>query len=149
MRALVASSSSTITCRPPSENRDVQHARQTLPARAWFRAARELQVQQEMRVEPVLQFGRRAEGDHLAAIHQRDAVAVFGLVHVVGADENGVAGAERSWIRSQNAPRAMGSTPEVGSSRKRIGGSCRMAQPSASRCFQPPESVRVSVVTAS
>src|ERR1019366_484412 len=49
----------------------------------------------------------------------------------------------RSWISFQNAPRAMGSTPEVGSSRNKTGGSCKMAQPNASRCFHPPESVRV------
>ena len=50
---------------------------------------------------------------------------------------------DSSWIRSQNARRAIGSTPDVGSSRKSTEGSCRIAQPSASRCFQPPERVRV------
>ena len=39
----------------------------------------------------------------------------------------------------------MGSTPEVGSSRKRIGGRCRIAQPRASRCFHPPERMAVAV----
>src|SRR5665811_1570079 len=43
---------------------------------------------------------------------------------------------ERSWINPQNAPRASGSTPEVGSSRKSTAGSCRMAQPSASDHLQ-------------
>jgi len=42
------------------------------------------------------------------------------------------------------ARRAIGSTPDVGSSRNRIGGSCRIAQPSARRCFQPPESCPAS-----
>src|SRR6266508_3266098 len=36
------------------------------------------------------------------------------------------------------ARRAMGSTPEVGSSRKRTRGSCIIAAPKATRCFQPP-----------
>ena len=42
--------------------------------------------------ERLLQLGGRAERDHLAAIHQREAVAILGFVHVVGADEDGVAG---------------------------------------------------------
>ena len=48
-------------------------------------------------------------------------------------------------MRSQNRRRDSGSTPPVGSSRNTIGGSCRMAQPSASRCRQPPGRSRVSV----
>ena len=47
----------------------------------------------------------------------------------------------------QNWRRDSGSTPPVGSSRNTIGGSWRMAQPSASRCRQPPESSPVSVVS--
>ena len=41
-------------------------------------------------------------------------------------------------MRLQNWRRDSGSTPPVGSSRKTIGGSWRMAQPSARRCRQPP-----------
>ena len=41
-------------------------------------------------------------------------------------------------IMVQKARRAKGSTPEVGSSRKRTRGSCMMAAPKATRCFQPP-----------
>ena len=37
-----------------------------------------------------------------------------------------------------------GSTPAVGSSRNRSGGWWTMAQPSARRCFQPPESCAAS-----
>ena len=44
-------------------------------------------------------------------------------------------------MRSQNRRRDSGSTPEVGSSRNRIGGRCSTAQPSARRCFQPPARV--------
>ena len=40
----------------------------------------------------LLQFSGRAERDHASAVHQRDAMAVFGFVHVVGGDENSVAG---------------------------------------------------------
>ncbi len=34
-------------------------------------------------------------------------------------------------------------SPEVGSSKNNIGGSCRIAHPSARRCFHPPERVAV------
>ena len=39
----------------------------------------------------------------------------------------------------------IGSTPEVGSSRNIMLGLCISAQPSASRCFHPPESVFVGL----
>ena len=48
-------------------------------------------------------------------------------------------------MMSQNSRREIGSVPPVGSSRKTIAGRCSMAQPSASRCFQPPESSRVRI----
>ena len=51
-------------------------------------------------------------------------------------------------MRSQNRRRDAGSTPEVGSSRNRIGGRCRTAQPSASRCCQPPASVATRCLLA-
>ena len=44
-------------------------------------------------------------------------------------------------MRSQNSRRLTGSTPAVGSSRKSSGGSWIVAHASATRCFQPPESV--------
>ena len=66
MRVLVASRASTITCRP--------------------------RPKQEVRVQAVLELRRGAERDHLAAVHQRDAVAVFGFIHVMRADENSMAG---------------------------------------------------------
>ena len=34
------------------------------------------------------QFLRRADGEHLAGVHQRDAVAAIGFVHEMGGDEN-------------------------------------------------------------
>ena len=40
-------------------------------------------------------------------------------------------------IRRQNSRRASGSTPEVGSSRNRMSGSCISAQARASRCLKP------------
>src|SRR5882672_10587176 len=55
---------------------------------------------------------------------------------------------DRSWICSQNSRRLTGSTPAVGSSRKRRGGSWMVAQASATRCFQPPESVPGDLVAA-
>ena len=48
--------------------------------------------------------------------------------------------AARLWISSQNSRRALGSTPAVGSSSSSSRGSGRMQAPSASRCFQPPDS---------
>ena len=48
--------------------------------------------------------------------------------------------ADSSPIISQKLRRDAGSTPDVGSSRKRIGGSCSTAQPSARRWRQPPAS---------
>ena len=47
-------------------------------------------------------------------------------------------------MRRQNCRRDSGSTPPVGSSRKRMAGSCRIAQPSARRCRQPPARSRAS-----
>ena len=32
---------------------------------------------------------RRIAGQHLAGVHQRDAIAAFGLIHKVGGDEDG------------------------------------------------------------
>ena len=63
-------------------------------------------------------------------------------------DQDGDAVGGEVWIRSQKRRREIGSTPEVGSSRNRIGGLCRMAQPSARRCFQPPASAETSIVLA-
>ncbi len=37
---------------------------------------------------PFHQFGRRADGDHLAAMHQRNAVTAFGLVHEMRRDKD-------------------------------------------------------------
>jgi hypothetical protein len=44
---------------------------------------------------------------------------------------------DRSISVRQNASRAIGSTPEVGSSRMRIEGSCSIATASWRRCFMP------------
>ena len=67
------------------------------------------------------------------------AVAVLGLVEIVRRDEHGDADAGRGRsMRLQNSRRDSGSTPPVGSSRKTIGGSWRIAQPSARRWRQPP-----------
>ena len=57
-------------------------------------------------------------------------------------------GCDSASMSRQNWRRDSGSTPPVGSSRKRIGGSWRIAQPSASRWRQPPARSRVSVVLA-
>ena len=48
--------------------------------------------------------------------------------------------AASAWISFQNSRRALGSTPAVGSSSRSSCGLGRVQAPSASRCFQPPES---------
>ena len=78
----------------------------------------------------------------------RELVAALGLVHVVRADEHrdalrARAGAARPRTRGAR----FGSTPAVGSSERAAArGSCSMHAASASRCFQPPESVPVKLV---
>ena len=47
-------------------------------------------------------------------------------------------------ICSQNSRRVMGSTPDVGSSRNRMSGSCISEQASASRCLKPNGSSSVA-----
>ena len=87
-----------------------------------------------------------AERRQPAGVDDRDAVAVLGLVQVVRRDEHGDARLRRaSSISRQNCRRDSGSTPPVGSSRNTIGGSWRIAQPSARRWRQPPGRSRVSV----
>ena len=81
-----------------------------------------------------------------AGVDQRDAMAALGLVEVVRGDEHGDARrCDSASISRQNCRRDSGSTPPVGSSRNRIAGSCRIAQPSASRWRQPPARSRASV----
>ena len=48
--------------------------------------------------------------------------------------------AASAWISFQNSRRALGSTPAVGSSSSRSCGLGSVQAPSASRCFQPPDS---------
>ena len=135
-------SSSTVTCRPPPNTATSCTPGTPFERAHGFQHVGGIQLQQGVRSQGLLQLRRRAQRDHLAAIHQRQAVAVFGFVHVVRADENGVAGCGKLVDQIPEARRARwGPRPEVGSSRNSTGGSCRMAQPSASRCFQPPESV--------
>ena len=69
-----------------------------------------------------------------------DLVTALGLVHVVGRDQHGQPCAASAWISFQNSRRALGSTPAVGSSSSSSCGFGSVQAPSASRCFQPPES---------
>ena len=129
---------STVTCtaRPNIAAADAPPGR---PAAPRPRPARRSARTSRMRLaEPARSAGGRVERDQPAAVHQRQPVAVLGLLHVVGGDEHRGAAARRA---RRSGPRSCGatsgSTPDVGSSRKRIGGSCSTAQPSARRCFQP------------
>ena len=87
-------------------------------------------------------------GQHLAIGDVADAVAALGLVHVVGRDQHRQPAAASRWISSQNSRRALGSTPAVGSSSSSSFGLCMMQAASASRCFQPPDSVPASCLRA-
>ena len=92
----------------------------------------------------LLELSGAADRDDPAAIDQRELITVFRLIHVVSRDEDG--DAARGHDHESNprtVRREIGSTPEVGSSRKRIAGRCSTAQPSARRCFHPPASVPV------
>ena len=76
-------------------------------------------------------------------------MAVLGLVEIVRRHQHGDARRRDSVsIRRQNWRRDSGSTPPVGSSRKTIGGSWRIAQPSARRCRQPPARSRAQRLLA-
>ena len=97
----------------------------------------DVQLQQ---VAPLLALdaGRRAFGDQLAGHHQAETIALLGFFEIVRRDQNGRARVGQRLISRQKARRAIGSTPEVGSSRNSTLGSCMMAAPNATRCFQPP-----------
>ncbi len=91
-------------------------------------------VEQASRHVAALERRGRVERGEAAVDHQPDAVAVLGLVQVVGGDEDGGARPRaRRRMSRQKLRRATGSTPAVGSSRNTMRGWCRMAQPSASR----------------
>ncbi len=95
--------------------------------------------------EGALELGDGAERGQPARVDDGDPVAALRLVQVVRRDEHGRAGrAPGSSISRQKSRRDTGSTPPVGSSRKTMGGSCSSAQPSASRCRQPPDRSRAS-----
>ncbi len=95
--------------RPRARGAPRRRARQPLAARD----------EHAVRDPGALERRGRVERDEPAVHHQADARAVLGLVHVVGGDEDGGAPArESSRISRQNARRATGSTPAVGSSRK-------------------------------
>ena len=88
--------------------------------------------------ELLLQLGGRPDGADPSRDHDRDAVAVLGLVHVVRGHEHGRARRPRP---RRSAPRTgggvIGSTPLVGSSRNTMRGWWRSATENASFCRQP------------
>ena len=85
-----------------------------------------------------IKLRRRADGQNLAGVHQRDAVAAHRLVHEMGGDED-----RHSVIPGQvdeilpERSRATGSTPEVGSSRTSKSGPWIMATANCSRWRTP------------
>ena len=84
-----------------------------------------------------------AEREDFAVVDDGDPVAESRrLLHVVRGEEHRAAARLAAARRSpRSAARDAGSSPVVGSSRKRISGSPTSAQASESRCFWPPESV--------
>jgi hypothetical protein len=87
-----------------------------------------------------LELARRALGDDLAVVDDRQAVAQrVRLLEVVGREEDGGAGfAELADLLPQPRP-ACGSRPVVGSSRKSSAGRWTMPMPMLSRRRMPPE----------
>ena len=51
-----------------------------------------IELQQLMRVQLLLERSGHAQGDQLAAVNQRQAMAILGLIHVMGGDQDGLAG---------------------------------------------------------
>ncbi len=79
---------------PRSGQAVLRHVRQALAHRFVVEAARFLQVADEgffqRGVAAVLdERGGAVAGEHLAGVHQRDAVAALGFVHEVGGNEDG------------------------------------------------------------
>ncbi len=87
-----ASACSTVTCRPPPKTATSETPGSFSSASMLPRMSEVTRVKDLARGERFLQLGRRAQGDHFAAVHERDAMAVFRLVHIMRGDENGVAG---------------------------------------------------------
>ena len=87
------------------------------------------------------QRGRAVERDDAAAVHEREAVAVLGLLHVVRAHEHRGAAA-RPARRSGPRSRGARSGPRPRWARRGRAPAARAAPrvPSARRCFQPSES---------
>ena len=79
---------------PPRPPRPARSAAPPAPARRpWSFCVRLFQVADEglfqrRRVPPLDHPGRRVDDQHLAGVHQRDAVAALGLVHEVRGDED-------------------------------------------------------------
>jgi len=80
---------------------------------------------------------RARPGRSPCAVHQRQAMAILGLIHVVRADENGVAGARQVLDQRPEDARAMGPRRSR-LVQKQDGGSWRMAHPSASAVSNRP-----------
>ena len=89
-----------------------------------------------------LEVGRGALGDDVAVVDDADAVGEdVGLLQVLRRqeDRDAVLAARAGRPRFQSAARLCGSSPVVGSSRKRIRGRCTSASARSSRRFMPPE----------
>jgi hypothetical protein len=88
-----------------AEHRRRPPRRQTFRARAWFRAAASCRDAAGCARSRGASTRPACPARSPCRDTSAPAVAVFGFVHVVGADEDGVAGADRPRIRSQNTPR--------------------------------------------
>ena len=78
---------------PASEHGHIADARNVFQRAHRFERRGCFELKQRVGAQACAQIRRRPQRDHPSAIHQRQPVAVLGFVHVVGADENGVAGA--------------------------------------------------------
>ena len=77
---------------PGAEYGHVQHAWLAFQGAHGSQQIGSFELQQLVRVQIPLERVRHAQGDQLAAINQRQAMAVFRFVHVVRGDQNGMAG---------------------------------------------------------
>ena len=132
-----AATSSTTTCTRSPKSGDppaLAFGLQQVGRSLWLIGAKLEQMPALARLD----LARRSFEDEFPRGHKAETIALLGLFQVVRGDEHGRARVGEPMMMRQNARRAIGSTPEVGSSRKSTLGSCMIEEPNATRCFQPP-----------
>jgi hypothetical protein len=80
---------------------------------------------------------RRIQRFYAAINHNRNTIAILGLVHIMGCHKNGYAFVGRIIDQVPKLTAGNRVYPPVGSSRKTIFGSCNTATEKDNFCFQP------------